>query len=120
MRRFDTVYTQPCALTIGTYQQTPLVLLNRGGAHHDVTPYLLERFGDAYRAQIEGFVRSLQDGTSPAVTGADGLAALTIAVAATRSYYEARPVELAKLTEPGIVQPTQIGAFESRSTMPRT
>ncbi|HEV2107736.1 MAG TPA: inositol 2-dehydrogenase [Thermomicrobiales bacterium] len=85
------------ALTIGAYQQTPLLLLNRSGAHHDVTPYLMERFGDAYRAQIDGFVRSLRDGTSPTVTGSDGLAALAIAVAATRSYHDAKPIALAEL-----------------------
>ncbi|MBA2753188.1 MAG: Gfo/Idh/MocA family oxidoreductase [Chloroflexia bacterium] len=73
------------ALTIGQHQQTPVVLLDRQGAHHDVVPYLMERFGDAYRAQLDAFVTCLRDGSTPRVTGEDGLAALAIAVASTRS-----------------------------------
>lgn len=82
------------ALTIGAYQQTPMLLLNRAGAHHDVTPYLMERFGDAYRAQVQAFIDCLHQGTEPAVTGADGLAAFAIAAAATRSHQEERPVDV--------------------------
>jgi scyllo-inositol 2-dehydrogenase (NAD+) len=43
------------AVTIGAHQYTPVVLLTRNGAQHDTVPYLLERFGDAYRAQIQHF-----------------------------------------------------------------
>ncbi len=39
------------ALTIGVQQYTPVVLFTRAGAQHDVMPYLMERFGEAYRAQ---------------------------------------------------------------------
>jgi scyllo-inositol 2-dehydrogenase (NAD+) len=41
------------ALMIGTHQHTPVVLLTRDGAQHDTVPYLIERFGDAYRTQIQ-------------------------------------------------------------------
>ena len=84
------------ALVIGQHRQTPVLLLNRGGAHHDVVPYLMERFGDAYRAQIDAFVTCLRDGSPPRVTGEDGLAALAIAVAATRSHHAGgQPVTVA-------------------------
>ncbi len=84
------------AVTIGQHQQTPVVLLDRHGAHHDVVPYLMERFGEAYRSQLDAFVTCLRDGSPPRVTGADGLAALAIAVAATRSHHAGgQPVTVA-------------------------
>src|SRR6266567_926399 len=55
------------ALTIGVQQYTPVVLFTRAGAQHDVMPYLMERFGEAYRAQLQHFVDCLRNGQSPAV-----------------------------------------------------
>jgi inositol 2-dehydrogenase len=85
------------AVTIGAHGHTPVLLLSRAGAQHDLMPYLMERFGDAYRAQLQHFVGCLRDGTPPSVGGNDGLAALEIAVAATRAYREARAVGLDEL-----------------------
>jgi inositol 2-dehydrogenase len=82
------------AVTIGTHQHTPLLLLTRSGAQYDVTPYLMERFGDAYCAQMQHFVDCLRNGQSPAVTGADALAALEIGIAATQAYQRGLPVTL--------------------------
>jgi predicted dehydrogenase len=84
------------AVVIGTHQQTPVILLTSVGAQYDITPYLLERFGDAYRAQLQHFVESLHKGQPPSVSGADGLAALEIGLAATRAYQLGRPVVLSE------------------------
>jgi predicted dehydrogenase len=73
-------------VVIGGYQHTPVLLLTRSGAQHDITPYLMERFGPAYRSQIEHFVDCVQHGRRPDVGGADALAAFEIALAATRAY----------------------------------
>ena len=86
------------AINIGAYQQTPVLLLTRDGAQHDITPYLMERFGPAYRAQLQHFADCLHTGKAPAVGGADALAAFDIAFAATRSYQLDRPVTLAEVT----------------------
>jgi predicted dehydrogenase len=88
------------AVNIGVYQHTAVLLLTRGGAQHDVTPYLMERFGDAYRAQIGHFVSSVINGTPPAVSGKDGLASLEIGIAATRSLREGRTVTLEEVRQP--------------------
>lgn len=88
------------AVNIGVYQHTAVLLLTRGGAQHDVTPYLMERFGDAYRAQIGHFVSSVINGTRPAVGGKDGLASLEIGIAATRSLKEGRTVTLEEVRQP--------------------
>jgi scyllo-inositol 2-dehydrogenase (NAD+) len=85
------------AVMIGVHQHTPVLLLNRAGAHHDVMPYLMERFGDAYRAQLQHFVDCLHNGQSPAVGGAEAFAACKIGIAATRSYQAGRPVTLSEL-----------------------
>ena len=83
-------------LKVGYYRETPLLVMTRQGIGHDMVPYIMERFGDAYLAQTIDFVeRALQD-REAAVTGADAQAALEIALAATRSYHEARPVELSE------------------------
>jgi inositol 2-dehydrogenase len=86
------------AVTIGAHGHTPVLLLTRAGGQHDLMPYLLERFGDAYRAQLQHFVDCLRDGRAPSVGGADGLAALKIALAATQAQREGRAVAVE--TEP--------------------
>ncbi|GAC1366519.1 MAG: scyllo-inositol 2-dehydrogenase [Ktedonobacteraceae bacterium] len=85
------------ALMIGTQQQTPVLLLTRSGAQHDTVPYLLERFGDAYRAQLEHFAACVGSGQAPAVGAADALAALEIGVAATLAQKTKRSVEVSEV-----------------------
>jgi scyllo-inositol 2-dehydrogenase (NAD+) len=51
-----------------------------------------DRFRDAYRAQVRAFVDSALAGEPPAVTGADGRAAVAAVRAANRSWRERRPV----------------------------
>lgn len=85
------------ALQIGRHQHTPLLMLTRAGAQYNVTPYLMERFGDAYRAQLQHFVQCLREGHAPAVGGEDTLVACTIAVAATKAYQTSQPVKLSDL-----------------------
>lgn len=89
------------ALTIGVQQHTPVVLFTRAGAQHDVTPYLMERFGDAYRAQLQHFVDCLRSGQPPAAGGADALAACEIGIAATRAYKQGRSVSISELQGDG-------------------
>jgi inositol 2-dehydrogenase len=81
-------------LNIGYYQQTPLLVLTKQGIQYDMVPYITQRFGSAYLAQTVDFVERVLAGREPAVDGRDARAALVIGLAATRSYREARPVEL--------------------------
>jgi scyllo-inositol 2-dehydrogenase (NAD+) len=80
------------AVVIGAHQHLPMLLLTRAGAQYDTTPYLLERFGDAYRAQLQHFIDCLRNDQPPPVGGADALAAYEIGVAATQSYQTGLPV----------------------------
>jgi predicted dehydrogenase len=62
---------------------------------HDVVPHFPERFGAAYVRQIEHFVECVRSGGQPAVSPRDARAALEIALAATVSERERRPVRVA-------------------------
>lgn len=80
------------ALQIGRLQQTATLVLTRQGVTHDTLPYFMERFGEAYAAEIRDFVACVLEDRPPAVSGEDARAAAAIGLAATRSLDEGRPV----------------------------
>jgi scyllo-inositol 2-dehydrogenase (NAD+) len=57
----------------------------------------MERFGDAYRAQMQHFADCLRNGQPPSVSGVDALAAFEIGLAATRAYQTNRIVAIDEL-----------------------
>jgi myo-inositol 2-dehydrogenase/D-chiro-inositol 1-dehydrogenase len=59
--------------------------------------FFLERYLDAYVAELQAFVDAVAHDQSPPVTGADGRAATVLGLAAWRSYRERRPVQVAEL-----------------------
>ena len=79
-------------LQMGYLRQTPLLVLTKDGATHDTVPYFMERFEEAYIAQLQEFAENVVLGRPPSITCADGLAALQVSLAATTSLKEARPV----------------------------
>ena len=60
---------------------------------------VVRRFGAAYRAQLRAFLAALRDGTPPAVTGIDALAAFEIGLAATYAAQTGEPVALDAVRE---------------------
>lgn len=63
------------------------------GVHRALPLYFfLERYAQAYLDELKAFVRCVLDDTPPPVTGADGRAPVVLAMAATRSVREGRPV----------------------------
>ncbi|MFZ1570209.1 MAG: inositol 2-dehydrogenase [Thiolinea sp.] len=56
--------------------------------------FFLERYADAYRIELTHFVDSLRNGTKPATSEQDGLAALRLADAAVESLKTGQPVNL--------------------------
>ena len=81
-------------LLIGKLQQTAVLAMTRQGVTHDTVPYFTERFGEAYGAEIRGFVTCILEDHPPRVTGLDARRATEIGIAATRSLDEGRPVDL--------------------------
>ena len=82
------------SIQIGYHRQTPILMMTAEGISHDVVPYFMERFENAYLAQIRDFVERLRAGKTPSIPGADALAALRISLAANRSLESGSPVSL--------------------------
>ena len=76
-------------LQVGNQPQTTLVRSRSDGlARPPLRDFFMERYQEAYAAEMEAFMACLRDGTPPPVTGADGEAALRLADAAARSASE--------------------------------
>jgi myo-inositol 2-dehydrogenase/D-chiro-inositol 1-dehydrogenase len=70
-------------------------LSDAAGVHAALPLYFfVERYAEAYIAEMEAFVKAVQQDTPPPVSGPDGRAPVVIAYAAARSLHEGRPVRL--------------------------
>ncbi|MEW5987303.1 MAG: inositol 2-dehydrogenase [Chloroflexota bacterium] len=71
------------------------VFYNADGAHASLPLYFfLERYMDAYVAEMQAFVECVVNDTPSPVTGLDGRIPVAIGLAARQSYLENRPVRL--------------------------
>ncbi len=82
------------AVRIGVSAATGTTVLTADGVRSDHLQGYMSRFQEAYRAEVEDFVSKLREGGDPAVTGEDGLRAVTVAEAAERSLRAGREVEV--------------------------
>lgn len=82
-------------IRIGYLRETPITVMKENNIAHDTVPYFMERFGEAYTTQLRDFARNLMEEKAPPITIDDGIAALRVAVAATRSYQTGAAVEVA-------------------------
>ena len=73
------------AVIVGGFAQTMLTVLRPGERRDDLYPGFLERYADAYVAELRDFVGGVLDRRPVAVTGEDGRRALAIAFAAERA-----------------------------------
>ena len=85
------------SIQIGYYRQTPILMLTPEGIAHDAVPYFMERFENAYLAQIQDFAEHVRKGLPPSITGADAVTALRISLAANRSMRDGRSVDVEEL-----------------------
>lgn len=83
---------------ISKIRQTPILVMTRDGVTHDTVPYFMERFGEAYAAEIRDFVACIMEDREPTVSGEDGRAAAAIGIAATISLDEGRPVSVSEVS----------------------
>jgi predicted dehydrogenase len=82
-------------LRVGYIRETPLMVMTKGMVAHDTVPYFMERFAEAYTAQLENFAENVLQQRQPPITVDDGVEALRIAVAATRAQQTGQRVEVA-------------------------
>lgn len=81
-------------IQFGYLQQTPMVLMNRKGAFHDVVQGFLQRFDEAYTLELVEFGACIRDGRTPIVGAWDGRQAQLLALAATESFRRQVPVRV--------------------------
>lgn len=87
------------ALFVGYSRDTPLLRLSSEGIISDHVHWFLERFDDAYVAELQAFIDSIVNDAAPPVTGEDGRAAMALAVAAEMSLGSKRPVMMSEVQE---------------------
>ena len=82
-------------LQAGNRRDTTVLRANADGFASDPAQhFFLERYGDAYRAELEAFAHCVTDGARPSPNGADGLRALILADAASESARTGGAVEI--------------------------
>lgn len=85
-------------LFIGGQGNPGVTIFGPDQAAQEQVAFFIDRFADAFRAELVHFVSCIQTGEPPCVGVADGYAALQIAVAAGRSLHERRPVRIGEVT----------------------
>jgi inositol 2-dehydrogenase len=90
-------------LRVDNHRRVSVETLTPGRACRDYVSDFVERFADAYRQEMEYFVRAVREDLEPVVGGADDAAAFDRAKAAERSYREGRTVRLASEKRDGAV-----------------
>ena len=82
-------------IKIGYLRETPIAVLTRNSVSHDTVPYFMERFRDAYTAQLQNFAQNVMNDRPAPITIDDGLEALRLGVAATRAQQTGATVAVA-------------------------
>ncbi len=82
------------ALMVGYTRETAVLHYSQAGVQSDHVQWFLDRFADAYTAELEAFIDAIVNDTPVAVSSEDGRAALAMAYAAERSLHEHRAVRL--------------------------
>jgi myo-inositol 2-dehydrogenase / D-chiro-inositol 1-dehydrogenase len=87
------------SISVGLGPRTPIRSVEPGVPPQEgpAWPHFLDRFGDAYAAEFATFVRVARREVPSPCTARDGIQALRIAEAATRSLHEHRPVRLEEI-----------------------
>jgi myo-inositol 2-dehydrogenase / D-chiro-inositol 1-dehydrogenase len=84
-------------IVIQAEPKTPLREYNKDGYRLDHYHFFMDRFGPAFRAELEAFFHAVSNGKSPSPGPNDALESLKIALAATRSLKEGRSVKLTEI-----------------------
>ena len=82
-------------------QKTPAVHFRNVATEGDLYGDFMDRFEVAYRRELEAFFQTLGEGGTPTPGPGDALETLRVAVAATRSCREGRPIRLDDVTADG-------------------
>jgi inositol 2-dehydrogenase len=84
-------------IRVGYIRETPLLVMTRNQVAHDTVPYFMERFERAYTLQLENFADNVLRERPAPITIQDGLEALRVAAAATKSLDTGAVVEVSSV-----------------------
>lgn len=87
------------SVSVGLGPRTPMRSVEPGVAAPEGPAWsmFIDRFKDAYREELRAFLRVARGEEESACTARDGLEALRVAVTATRSLHEHRPLKVAEV-----------------------
>lgn len=91
------VFGENGKLVVQAEPKTPLRHYDKDGYKLDHFHFFMDRFGPAFRAELQAFFDSVANGTPPSPGPVDALESLRIAIAATRSLTENRAVKLTEI-----------------------
>jgi myo-inositol 2-dehydrogenase/D-chiro-inositol 1-dehydrogenase len=78
-------------------QKTPLLFSRRFGYEGDHFENFPDRFEAAYRLELEAFFAALREGHAPSPGADEALKTLKLALAATKSWRESRPIKVSEI-----------------------
>jgi myo-inositol 2-dehydrogenase/D-chiro-inositol 1-dehydrogenase len=107
------VFGSKGAIFVDDLQATPVTRMAKEGLTVDHHWFFLDRFGEAYEAELEAFALALVEDRPVEVTGADGRAALLMAYAAEMAYCDGKPVTLDEAERRA---PDWPGLFDTKTT----
>ena len=84
-------------IVIQAEPKTPLRHYSESGYQMDHFHFFMDRFGPAFRAELEAFFRCVAEGLEPSPGVVDAMESLKISVAATKSWKEGRPVKISEV-----------------------
>lgn len=91
------VFGEKGKLVVQAEPKTPLRHYHKEGYKLDHYHFFMDRFGPAFRAELEAFFGAVAEGKSPSPGVADAVESLKIGLAATRSWKENRPVQVSEI-----------------------
>jgi myo-inositol 2-dehydrogenase/D-chiro-inositol 1-dehydrogenase len=86
-----------CVQVANDLNDTSMISTGEGVLCGKPTWFFLERYNNAFIAEVIDFVNAVNSGKKPPVDGNDGLMAVYIAMAANKSLKENRPVKMSEL-----------------------
>jgi myo-inositol 2-dehydrogenase/D-chiro-inositol 1-dehydrogenase len=86
------------AVAAGNQHPNSVVVSDMASVHRDLPlHFFIERYTEAYVAEMQAFIACVQAGQTPPVTGRDGRIPVVMGHAARRSFDERRPVKLSEI-----------------------
>lgn len=82
------------SIFVGSLERVPATFLSAEGGARVLADHFLTRFADAYAAEGKDFVHNILHDRPVRVSGADGMRALAVAVAAENSHLAGKPVSV--------------------------